>query len=123
MNLTNVTDLMREQFLEREMSFDEHQTYAPVIDELTFYAKCFYEAAADGSVDFDQANTLMRFGSAFQVEDLSYWRMTRDLMDKSLDSQNIDLETILSSSTHMKEFGLLSNKMLRKVASYLPQAS
>lgn len=65
----------------------------------------------------------MRFGSAFQVEDLSYWRMTRDLMDKSLDNQNIDLESILSSSTHMKEFGLLSNKMLRKVASYLPQAS
>lgn len=24
MNLANVTDLMREQFLEREMSFDEH---------------------------------------------------------------------------------------------------
>lgn len=33
------------------------------------------------------------------------------------------MEQVLSTASHMREFNLLSNKMLRKVASFLPRAS
>ena len=71
---------MREQFLDRSLTFDEHETFGPVIDELVFYSKIFYEGGQEAP-DFNQANTLMRFGSAYQVSDMTYWRMFRHLMD------------------------------------------
>lgn len=49
--------------------------------------------------------------------------MTRNLMDKTLEQDVATVEELLSTATHMKEFGSLSNKMLRKLASHLPRAS
>ena len=39
MDLHNLTHLMQNSFIDRHFTFDEHQSYAPVIEELVFYAK------------------------------------------------------------------------------------
>jgi len=73
----------------------------------------------------DQALILMRFGSSFDIQDLKYWRQTRELVENALDhsksKQNVDI--VLDIATHMKEFGMLSNKVLRHIAQHLAHIS
>jgi len=64
----------------------------------------------------DQALTLMRFGSSFDIQDLKYWRQTRELVENALDHSKSNVDVVLDIATHMKEFGMLSNKVLRHVA-------
>ena len=70
------------------------------------------------SCTLEQALTLMRYGSTFDIQDLQYWRLTRELVEAALDGKHANLDITLDVATHMKEFGLLSNRVLRHLSEY-----
>jgi hypothetical protein len=39
MSLSNLTDFMNRSFIDRHFTFEEHQSYYPLIEELVFYTK------------------------------------------------------------------------------------
>ena len=43
MSLENLTDFMNRSFIDRHMTFEEHQNFYPLIEELVFYAKQWSE--------------------------------------------------------------------------------
>jgi hypothetical protein len=74
MSLQSLTDFMSRSFIERHFSFEEHQNYYPLIEELVFYAKQWSEQNAHQNATIEQAMILVKFGSAFDVQDHQYWR-------------------------------------------------
>ena len=62
----------------------------------------------------------MRVGSSFDIQDLKYWRQTRELVENALDHSKSEssFDIVIDIATHMKEFGMLSNKVLRHVAKH-----
>lgn len=67
MNLATLTDFMAQSFNDRHFSFEDHQNFQPVIEELVFYTKDLYLQNPNEIATLDQALTLMRFGSSFDV--------------------------------------------------------
>jgi hypothetical protein len=43
MSLQSLTDFMNRSFIDRHFTFEEHQNYYPLIEELVFYAKQWSE--------------------------------------------------------------------------------
>ena len=74
MSLQSLTDFMHASFIDRHMTFEEHQNYYPLIEELVFYAKHWSEQNSHLNATIDQALTLAKFGSAYDVQDHQYWR-------------------------------------------------
>ena len=60
--------------------------------------------------------TLLKFGSAFDIQDLQYWRSTRSMVEQVLESGEHDMDQVLDIASLMKEFGMLSNKVLKQVS-------
>ena len=75
---------MQNSFIDRHFTFDEHQSYAPVIEELVFYTKDWAGTNPDEHVPLSDALTLVKFGSAFDVQDLKYWRDARTMVEAAL---------------------------------------
>jgi hypothetical protein len=110
---------MGRSFIDRHFTFEEHQNYYPLFEELVFYAKQWGEQNAHQNATLDQAMTLVKFGSAFDVQDHQYWRTAQSLVEHCLEhSKKTSIDEILQIATLTKEFGLLSNKILRHVAKH-----
>ena len=101
------------------MSFTEHQDYHPIIDELVFYVTQWNETASAKIATNFQAQTLLTFGLAFEVEDIKYWRIVKKLSEASLRQVKHDTLAIMDTITYMKEAGILSNKAMRVVSSLI----
>lgn len=67
MSLKSLTEFMNRSFIDRHFTFAEHQNYYPLIEELVFYAKQWSEQNAHQNASIDEAMTLVKFGSAFDV--------------------------------------------------------
>ena len=66
--------------------------------------------------------TLAKFGSAFDVQDHQYWRSAQSLLEHCLDHhKKTSIDEILTVATLAKEFGILSNKILRHVAKHFSE--
>ena len=92
MVLKNLTDLMENSFIDRHFTFDEHQSYAPVIEELVFYAKDWAESNPAEFVPLSEAIILLKFGSAFDIQDLKYWRSARSMVEQALSTGDNDMD-------------------------------
>ena len=68
--------------------------------------------------------TLLKFGHAFDVHDLQYWRNARELTEKILQQEkSVDIDTLFQVATYLKQFGMLSNSILRLVAQQMDKAN
>jgi len=66
--------------------------------------------------------TLVKFGSAFDVQDHQYWRSAQSLVEHCLEHhKQTGIDEILNIATQAKEFGILSNKILRHVAKHFSE--
>lgn len=81
MSLSNLTDFMNRSFIDRHFTFEEHQSYYPLIEELVFYTKQWADQNAHSNATLDQAVTLVKFGTAFDVQDHQYWRQSQSLVE------------------------------------------
>ena len=113
---------MQNSFIDRHFSFDDHQSYAPVIEELVFYVKDWRESNPTTPVPLSDAITLVKFGSAFDVEDLKYWRETRAMVERALQEGDQNVDDVLDIATMMKDVGILSNKILKQVQLSIAKA-
>ena len=98
------------------MSYSDHQDYHPIIDELVFYVTQWYEQASEKKATNEEAQILLTFGLAFEVEDTKYWRIVKQLGEDSLKEVRSDTLALLDTISYMKEAGILSNKAMREVS-------
>lgn len=107
---------MDESLLRGPMSFAEHQEYHPIVDELVFYVTQWADQAADKKATNDQAQILLSFGLAYEVDDNRFWRIVKELCEQSLTEVSKKTDALMDTVTLMKEAGILSNKALRLVS-------
>ena len=67
----------------------------------------------------DQAQILLTFGLAYDVQDGKYWRIVKKLSENSLKEVRQDTIALMDTITYMKEAGVLSNKALREVSDLI----
>ena len=58
----------------------------------------------------------MTFGLSFEIDDGKFWRIVKQLSEKSLKEVRGDTQALLDTITLMKQAGILSNKALREVS-------
>ena len=87
LSLESLTSFMDEALLKNgPMSFSEHTDYHPIIDELVFYVTQWHEQHRQDEeiVSNNQAQILLTFGLAYEIEDAKFWRITKQLCEESL---------------------------------------
>ena len=99
------------------MSFTEHQDYHPLIDELVFYVTQWHDQASEKVSTNDEAQILLTFGLAFDIEDKKFLRIVKQLAEDSLKEVRSDTQALLDTITLMKQAGVLSNKALRSIST------
>ena len=70
---------MDESLLKGPLSYNDHKDYHPIIDELVFYVTQWYEQQNDSGkvATNEQAQVLLTFGLAYEVEDTKFWRIVK----------------------------------------------
>jgi hypothetical protein len=118
MSLNELTDFMSKTFLHRHFTYQEHSTIAPVIEELVVYSKML--GFDPKEVKLNQAVTLLKFGNTFQVKDPQYWRTAKRLTENALKTHKaLDIDTLFGVVTYLKQFGMLTNPVLRQVSTHI----
>lgn len=82
-----------------------------MVDELALYARVADQAQ---EVSAKQALTLLKFGHSFSVKDHEYWRFAASHLEQNLIG-NSDNALYFDSVTYLKEFGMLTNRLLREL--------
>lgn len=88
----------------------------PLIDEIVYYTKVIERGE---NVTLKQVMTLMEFGHTYDVKDSEYWRNAVSLVEKILTTAELSAKVtddkFFSTVTYLKQFGLLTNPILRSV--------
>jgi len=102
------------------MSFREHQDFHPIIDELVFYVS-ESKHLAGFTTSFSQAVTLIKFGISYNITEVEFWSLAINQLEESIPEKTKveEIDEVLEVVTIMKEHGVLTNKVLRSVASLI----
>ena len=103
---------MDQTLMRGPMSYSEHQDYHPIVDELVFYVTQWYGDGEGKTATNREAQTLLTFGLAFEVDDSRYWRAVKHLAESSLAEVMDDTVALMDTLTYMKEAGVVTNKAL-----------
>ena len=116
LSLGSLTQFMDDSLLRGQLSYSEHQEYHPLIDELVFYVTQWHEMAESKTASNREAQILLTFGLAFEVDDPKYWRITKQLCENSLQEVQLDTLALMETISCMKEAGILTDKAMRQVS-------
>ena len=113
---------MNESLIERELTFEEQETFYPIIEEFVFFVNECNQQEEVASLD--QIITLIKFGHTFEVRDLQYWANVREMTDKCLSKEKkVDLNALLFIYTDLKLFGQVCNQVLKVISLYFEKLS
>ena len=63
-----------------------------------------------------QAQILLTFGLAYEVEDAKFWRTVKKISEESLKDVRGDTLALMETITFMKQADILSNKAMREIS-------
>ena len=69
-----------------------------------------------------EAQVLLTFGLAFEVDDSKYWRITKQLCEDSLQEVKQDTLALMDTISCMKEAGILTDKAMKTVSELVNTA-
>jgi hypothetical protein len=95
------------------MSFAEHQSFAPMLDELVVYTKLSLQSEQPKSLE--QTMTLVKFANAFNVKDHQFWRQVQSCLKTTFTAKE-PTNTLFRTASYLKEYNLISNHIMRTIA-------
>lgn len=125
--IPKLTDFINSALLSRQITFEEHRDFRPLIDELVFYVhRWYYDCEESGKpqvIGLDDVLTLLKFAESFEVQDPVFLSALVDISEKSLEtlvkSKNISVDSILELTSILKAGDLQSNRIMRLVNQLL----
>ena len=77
-----------------DISFEDHSELHPVAQELAHYAMQHISPSKNNhTLNFGEAELLLRFGGSFEINEKEYWRLVQDQLTKIFDHTDVRIET------------------------------
>ncbi len=105
------------EILKTHISFNEHQQYHPVAEELAYYVVKLLEQHKKPFVSNQNARIFIDFGTSFDIQDRDYWNVViASFLDTIQDLKSKDLLSVVSQ---LKQFGLLNSQVIQQTLTIL----
>ena len=117
--LNALTQFMDSSLLTRTMSYGEHLDYQPFIEELANGVVRWSKSHPASDASLEQGQTLLQFGMQYDIRTKHFWTAVLDIIEASLDASMQHFADVMEIVSLLKDQGLLNNRIMRAVSSYV----